>query len=284
MRRETEVQRRLDHPHVMPIVRAADDASWFSMPYATASLGSLQVALRVDPGRPRAALVDVVAGLAYAHGRGLIHRDLSPANVLRLPNGAWVVADWGLVHGPACGAPPLTAVGEGLGTARFTAPEVLKDATTATPAADAYSIGALAEWLVFGTRPRRRTDCVPAARRWWDLVRNTVCSELDDRWAGRARRATGACEPAAGGHNGRRTLPMLSGRGRVRRRRTLPELRRAVAILRVTAGAGTLRPGSLGPRSRHPLAGSLIPAARRPRPLRSVRRRRPRRRGRWSRP
>lgn len=182
MRREIDVQCRLDHAHVMPILRAADDASWFSMPYATASLHSLQVALRADPRRLRAALLEVVAGLCYAHGQGLVHRDLSPANVLRLANGAWVVADWGLVHGPAGGGPPLTGPGEGLGTARFTAPEVLKDAATATPDADAYSIGALAEWLLFGTRPRRRSDCAPAARPWWDLVRHTVCSELDDRW------------------------------------------------------------------------------------------------------
>jgi serine/threonine-protein kinase len=182
-KREIEVQSRLEHPNVMPILRADPDGTWFAMPLARESLESYEHVLRCDRGKTRDLLLDVVRGLTYAHQFGYVHRDLSPGNVLLLSGGRWVVSDWGLVSRPRGHSTPLTLTGQLIGTPRFSAPEVFANPRHVTAAADIYSVGRLAELAVFGTRPRSRSDCSADTRTWWDLVAGTVRHDEAERWS-----------------------------------------------------------------------------------------------------
>src|SRR3989337_3214596 len=80
MEREIRVERLLDHAHVMPILNAAPGSSWFVMPLAA---GSLEDVVDTAGGPHRAACAIVVlraasSALGYAHGEGVVRRDVSP--------------------------------------------------------------------------------------------------------------------------------------------------------------------------------------------------------------
>ncbi len=124
---------------------------WIVMPFLEAGTladrlkrgGRLGVAEVVALGRTLAR----AAG--RAHAAGIVHRDLTPANVLFAKNGAPLVADLGLakhfrtdVPG-ATGSEDLTGSGELFGTLHYMAPEQLLDSRSARPPADVFSLGVL---------------------------------------------------------------------------------------------------------------------------------------------
>jgi len=99
-RREAEAVASLDHPNILPIheVSESDEGlPFFSMKYATG--GSLRTAapmLRKDPRECVRVMAKVARAIAYAHGKGLLHRDLQPGNILLDENGEPMVSDFGL--------------------------------------------------------------------------------------------------------------------------------------------------------------------------------------------
>ena len=91
MAREIDVQRLFRHPHIMPILDAADDWSWFVMPLAQGNLDELwsKGVLGSDAELVATGILDAITqGLEPAHGPGYVHRDISPRNILALPDGA----------------------------------------------------------------------------------------------------------------------------------------------------------------------------------------------------
>ena len=100
----------------------------------------------------------IATGVAYAHDRGLIHRDLKPGNVLidlssepAIPR----VTDFGLVRflHPPQGQERRTAVGVMMGTLGYMAPEQLRDSHTADERTDVFSLGALLYAMIAGRPP-----------------------------------------------------------------------------------------------------------------------------------
>jgi hypothetical protein len=94
---------------------------------------------------------DAAAGLADLHARGLVHRDITPANLLRMSDGRVALGDFGLVSGDH---ERLTRDGEVLGTPAYLSPE--QAAGTATDArSDIYALGAVLYALATGQPPYR---------------------------------------------------------------------------------------------------------------------------------
>jgi eukaryotic-like serine/threonine-protein kinase len=181
LQREIEVQSSLAHPNIMPIWEADPDKRWFVMPPAIGNLEDMRN--QVDEEEFASLLMSAADALDIAHQRGYVHRDLTPPNILALPHSQgqrWVVADWGLVSRPySSGSIPLTKAGTALGTDGFAAPEVLADGRNATPAADVFSLGRIAEWYLTGKVPRVGARTLPDGDKmhWRSFVR--ACTEAE---------------------------------------------------------------------------------------------------------
>ncbi|MFN0125913.1 MAG: protein kinase domain-containing protein [Verrucomicrobiales bacterium] len=155
----------LEHPAILPLyqVGEVDDRPYFTMKLAVG--GTL--AQRVGPERPwapkRAAELTAVLAdaLHYAHLRGVIHRDLTPGNVLFDEAGRPYLADFGLAKLNDARASFSRSAGV-LGTPAYLAPEIASSgARAATTASDIYSLGAALFELLTG-RPPFATDGLAA--------------------------------------------------------------------------------------------------------------------------
>ncbi|MBI3983164.1 MAG: serine/threonine protein kinase [Gemmatimonadetes bacterium] len=124
-KREAKVGAALDHPHIVPVLRIGATATflWYSMRWAKG--GSLREVLnRSGPlslGDALSVIQPVANALYYAHQRGVIHRDVKPANVL-VDDAGWVsLCDFGIAK--LFGAIPLTQTGATVGTPGYIPPE-----------------------------------------------------------------------------------------------------------------------------------------------------------------
>lgn len=130
--------------------------------------GTLKEWIARDQGRkPLNEALDkalqLLDALAFAHDRGVVHRDVKPANCLLTPAGDVKLTDFGLVKvagaadvegGRSAGAgPELTQVDQGMGTPQYGAPEQWTAARAVGPPADLYSFGVLLFELCSGRRP-----------------------------------------------------------------------------------------------------------------------------------
>ena len=156
-RREAEAVASLDHPNILPIYEVSeseDGLPFFSMKYAMG--GSLRVAaptLRNNPGACVQLMAKVARAIDYAHGKGILHRDLQPGNILLDENGEPMVSDFGLAKWLDQGS-DLTRTLETLGTPGYIAPEQTEcPADKLTRAADVYSLGAILFYLLAGRPP-----------------------------------------------------------------------------------------------------------------------------------
>lgn len=98
-------------------------------------------------------LIQIARGLAHAHEHGVIHRDVKPANVRLLPDGAVKIMDFGIAK-LANVESNLTKTGMTLGTAAFLAPEQIRGGAI-DQRVDQFSFGVLAYELIVGRRPFR---------------------------------------------------------------------------------------------------------------------------------
>src|ERR1044072_7116730 len=142
--REVEAMQLLDHTHVMPVLEIGRDRTWYAMPIADDSLQKLYERGMRGHRVIRSVLGAMSGALMHAHSNGFIHRDVSPGNVLKGRNGHWMLSDFGLVLPTKSKRTFITRPEARIGTKFFSAPEVHADPSSATPAADAWSIGAIA--------------------------------------------------------------------------------------------------------------------------------------------
>ncbi len=156
-RREFRALSKLQHPNVLQVFEwgLRGDRPWYTMELVQGSdLRELVEHWRtLDPedrfARAHATLVQVCRALAYIHDRGLVHRDITPGNIMVRPDGLVKLMDFGVVKD--LGA-ELTAVGEVVGTVAYISPEqIAGDALDAR--ADLYSLGAVLYLMLTGRRP-----------------------------------------------------------------------------------------------------------------------------------
>src|SRR5215208_4106740 len=184
--REIQVAAQLQHPHVVPLLAAgripssdrAPDTTipdrgpgtqpdgellYYTMPFIEGE--SLRAAIARRGRLPVRAVLrilhDVVGALAYAHGRGVVHRDIKPGNILLAgytgdARGAHaLVTDFGVAKALSAAMPVsgMTSAGMAIGTPAYMAPEQLAADPAADHRIDIYAVGLLAYELLSGQSP-----------------------------------------------------------------------------------------------------------------------------------
>lgn len=201
-KREARTAGNLSHPHIIPIhaVRESGDLLYFVMKYVEGR--PLDEVIKAQGGLPVRMVVQIlseVAGaLAYAHRKGVVHRDVKPANVMLDDDGWAVVTDFGIAK--VVQKQGLTMTGTTVGTPAYMSPEqcIARDVTGL---ADQYSLGIVAWEMLAGHVPFRaesllemmmaqmndappplldvRPDCPPALAA---IVTRMVAKQPEDRW------------------------------------------------------------------------------------------------------
>jgi serine/threonine-protein kinase len=161
-RREILTVARLQHPHIVPILKAGevDGLPYFVMPYVDGE--SIDIRLRRTPTftvrETLGIMKDVARALAFAHAQGVVHRDIKPGNVL-LAAGSATVTDFGVAKALSSArrsgekGAGLTNTGMSLGTILYMAPEQAAGDPDIDGRADIYSLGITAYEMLAGTAP-----------------------------------------------------------------------------------------------------------------------------------
>lgn len=157
-RREIQLAASLQHPHIVPLLTAgsADDLLYYVMPMVEGeSLRSCLIKGGELPILKVARILrDVSSALAYAHARGVAHRDIKPDNIL-LSGEFALVTDFGVAKAvsEATGESNLTTAGMALGTPTYMAPEQAAADPQADHRVDIYALGAVAYEMLTGRPP-----------------------------------------------------------------------------------------------------------------------------------
>ena len=157
---EIQILARLQHPHILALLDsgATDEGSprpFYVMPYVEGE--TLRERLTREGPLPVAEALRLVRetgeALHYAHGQGLIHRDVKPENVL-LSQGHALVADFGIARAAGVAAGErLTQIGIGMGTPAYMSPEQVEGSREVDGRADQYSLACVLYELLAGQPP-----------------------------------------------------------------------------------------------------------------------------------
>lgn len=159
--REARTAAALSHPHIVPIHRVGEAGGFvfFVMSYVEGE--TLGERLRTRGPLPAAdatrVMREVAWALAYAHGRGIVHRDIKPDNILlEAGTGRAMVTDFGIAHGGAH-AGPASDAGMIMGTAHFMSPEQAASHPI-DGRSDIYALGVVGYLAVSGRLPFETTN------------------------------------------------------------------------------------------------------------------------------
>lgn len=155
LQQEASVQAALRHPHVVAVTDTLEVGTWPALVMELVEGPTLEELIATAP-LPLPEALDlyrgVLEGVAAAHARGLVHRDLKPGNILVARVGRRLIAkvtDFGLAK-VLVGGVGTTRTGAIMGTPRYMAPEQVLDSKQVDTAADVWALGAILYELVTG--------------------------------------------------------------------------------------------------------------------------------------
>jgi hypothetical protein len=151
LRREAQAAAKLNHPNIVTIYEVGEHQGMAYMAMELLEGDDLREVLRkgglTSLDEKLATMEQILEGLAFAHSKGVVHRDLKPGNVRVLPQGRVKIMDFGLAR-PENAA----ATGTLMGTPHYMAPEQLQGAG-ATARSDVFSVGAMFYEILSGRLP-----------------------------------------------------------------------------------------------------------------------------------
>jgi serine/threonine-protein kinase len=203
--REAQTAAQLGHAHIVPIydVGERDGVAYLVMALVTG--GSLAEILTRTPRQPidevRRLLSEIADALAYAHLRGVIHRDIKPDNILLdAHSGRSMVTDFGIARAMEANS-RLTATGIAVGTPTYMSPEQAVGEREIDGRSDIYSVGVLGYQMLTGRvpfsagnsmalllkhvseRPRPIAELRPdAPRALREAIERSLMKSPEDRW------------------------------------------------------------------------------------------------------
>jgi eukaryotic-like serine/threonine-protein kinase len=191
--REARTAAGLSHPHIVPIHRVGEAGGYvfFVMSYVEGeTLGDrLRTRGPLPPADATRVLREVAWALAYAHGRGIVHRDIKPDNILlEAGTGRALVTDFGIAHGGA-GTVHATDPGKIMGTAHFMSPEQAANGPI-DGRSDIYALGVVGYLAVSGRLPfdapsvpallvRQATEAPPGVQRAAPGLPHALAATID---------------------------------------------------------------------------------------------------------
>jgi len=152
--REMRVLARLSHPNIAALHNAVHSEKQLIllMEFIDGrTLESMLSAGRLPIDQGIGYIRQILLALGYAHQQGVVHRDVTPANMIITAAGEVKLTDFGLSK--SFGDPLLTSCGEILGSLPYLAPERLKGATQPDQRSDLYSVGAILYEHLTGHKP-----------------------------------------------------------------------------------------------------------------------------------
>ena len=203
--REAQTGAQLSHSHIVPIydVGERDGLAYFVMAFVSGGslAGLLAREPRQTPDEARRIVCEIADALAYAHERGVIHRDIKPDNILIDANtGRVLVTDFGIARAMEAGT-RLTATGIAVGTPTYMSPEQAEGDREIDGRSDIYSLGVVAYQMLTGRvpftggnslalllkhvteRPRPIAELRPDAPKVLrDAIERALMKSPEDRW------------------------------------------------------------------------------------------------------
>jgi len=176
--REMQVMSHLRHHHIVPVYEVGESQGYLFMAseLMQSSLDKQLVGNRASGVATTVSILqNIASALDYAHGRGVVHRDVKPANILFAGDNRAVLTDFGIAR--VAGFSTMTASGLAIGTADYVSPEQAQGHKQLDYRTDIYSLGIVAYQMLTGHATFHRentmatllahiTEQPPSMRQW----------------------------------------------------------------------------------------------------------------------
>jgi serine/threonine-protein kinase len=156
-KKEIELLTDLDHPNILPLLASGVRGSYvyYVMPHADG--GTLEDRLKRERHLSLEETVhiteEVAAGIDYAHGHNVVHRDIKPGNVMH-HKGRWLICDFGVAKAiVSADTRSISSSGLAVGTPQYMSPEQAQGSKRVGTACDIYSLGCVVFEMLAGEPP-----------------------------------------------------------------------------------------------------------------------------------
>ncbi|WP_443698677.1 protein kinase domain-containing protein, partial [Pseudomonas sp.] len=161
--REGKTLARLSHPHTVTIhdIGNVGELYYMAMEYLPNGTLKERIAAGLTPEQGLTLIRQIASALGYAHARGLVHRDVKPANILFRADGTAVLSDFGIAKS-LDDRTQFTQAGFAVGTPSYMSPEQARGQEI-DGRADLYALGVVLYEILVGKLPYNGTDALSTA-------------------------------------------------------------------------------------------------------------------------